>query len=191
VFACLFLFHGCAPRGRDTQQANEREIIVAPAADVGPAFEELGKKYEQETGFKVTFSFGSTGTLAKQIENGAPFDLFAAANVAFVDNLEKEGLILPDTKALYARGRITIWTLPDSPLQVTRLENLGNLDFDYLAIANPEHAPYGTAAKEVLQSAGVWDKVKSKLVFGENVRQTQQYAETGNAGIAGGPPDYA
>lgn len=184
VLACLFLFQGCASRDHDTQQANKQEIIVAAAADLAPAFEELGQKFEQETGLKVTFSFGSTGTLAKQIENGAPFDLFAAANIAFVDNLEKEGLILPDTKALYARGRITIWTLADSPLKVQRLEDLGNLGFDYLAIANPEHAPYGIAAKEALQSAGVWDRVKSKLVFGENVRQTQQYAETGNAEVA-------
>lgn len=181
VLVSLFLFHGCASRDHDT---NEREIIVAAAADLAPAFEELGKKYVQETGLKVTFSFGSTGTLAKQIENEAPFDLFAAANMSFVDDLEKEGLILPGTKASYARGRITIWTLADSPLQVTQLEDLGNLDFHYLAIANPEHAPYGTAAKEALQAVGVWDKVKSKVVSGENVPQAQQYAETGNAEVA-------
>ncbi len=159
-------------------------LTVSAAADLTPAFEEMGRKFEQETGNKVTFNFGSTGQLAQQIEKGAPVDMFAAANVAFVEELENKGLILADTKALYAQGRITIWTRADSPLNLQRLEDLIRPEVKRIAIANPEHAPYGMAAREAMQSAGVWDNVSPKLVFGENIRQTLQYAETGNVDAA-------
>jgi len=172
---------GCS---RPTPTDSRAEIIVAAAADLAPAFEELGRQFEQETGTKVTFSFGSTGTLAKQIENGAPVDLFAAANISFVDQLEHEGLIAPETKALYARGRITIWTRADSSVKIERIEDLARAEVARIAIANPEHAPYGKAAREALDSAGIWKTVAPKLVFGENVRQAMQYAETGNADAA-------
>jgi molybdate transport system substrate-binding protein len=172
---------GCS---RQTPADAKAEIIVAAAADLAPAFEELGQQFEQETGIKVTFSFGSTGTLAKQIENGAPIDLFAAANVEFIDQLEREGLILPETKAVYGRGRITIWTRADNALKIERIEDLARPEVARIAIANPEHAPYGKAAREALESAGIWKTVEPRLVFGENVRQAMQYAETGNADAA-------
>jgi molybdate transport system substrate-binding protein len=162
----------------------QKELNVAAAADLAPAFEELGRSFEQSTGIKIVFSFGSSGTLAKQLENGAPMDLYASANVSFVDGLEKKGLIISDTKALYASGRITIWTRSDSPLQIEKLEDLARPEIKKVAIANPEHAPYGTAAREALQSVGVWDAVQAKCVLGENVRQTMQYAETGNVDVA-------
>jgi molybdate transport system substrate-binding protein len=171
---------GCSRRTADPKP----EIIVAAAADLAPAFEELGRDFEQETGTAVTFSFGSTGTLAKQIENGAPVDLFAAANIDFIEQLEHEGLIVPETKALYARGRISIWTRADSPLMLERIEDLAKPEVARIAIANPEHAPYGRAAREALESAGIWKAVERKLIFGENIRQTMQYAETGNADAA-------
>jgi molybdate transport system substrate-binding protein len=176
-------FFGCS-RSTSNQQATAREIIVAAASDLTPAFDELGKKFEQATGIKVVYSFGSTGTLTQQIENGAPMDLFAAANVEYINKLERNGLIIPETKALYARGRITIWTNADSKLPIDRLEDLARPEVQRVAIANPDHAPYGVAAREALQSAGIWDSVKSKLVFGENVRQTMQYAETDNVDVA-------
>jgi molybdate transport system substrate-binding protein len=176
--------NGCIQKNGSGQRAPSPEIIVAAAADLGPAFEELGKEFEQETGIKVTFSFGSTGTLAKQIENGMPVDLFAAANIEYVDALESQGLILPETKTLYARGRITIWTRADSPLKIERLEDLAKPEIHRIAIANPEHAPYGKAAREALESVGAWKTIERKLVFGENVRQALQYAETGNADAA-------
>jgi molybdate transport system substrate-binding protein len=132
----------------NNQQAT---LTVAAAADLIPAFEELGKLYEQKTGKKVVFSFGSTGLLAKQIENGAPMDVFAAANIEFIDKLEKQNLIVPGTKVLYARGRITVWTLPDAKIKVEKLEELTNPEIKKIAIANPEHAPYGMAAQEAMQ----------------------------------------
>jgi molybdate transport system substrate-binding protein len=171
---------GCARRA----PAARAEIIVAAAADLAPAFEELGRQFERDTGTRVTFSFGSTGMLAKQIENGAPVDLFAAADIGFIDQLEREGLILPETKALYARGRITIWTRSDAVPKIERIEDLAEPGIARIAIANPEHAPYGRAAREALESAGIWKAVEPKLVYGENIRQTMQYAETGNADAA-------
>jgi molybdate transport system substrate-binding protein len=157
---------------------------VSAAADLTPAFEELGPLFEQETGIKVTFNFGSTGQLTQQIEQGAPVDVFAAANVSFVEALEQKNLIIPETKALYAQGRITLWTRSDNPMRLERLEDLARPEVQHLAIANPEHAPYGVAARDALQSVGVWERVTSKLVFGENVRQTLQYAEAGNVDAA-------
>ncbi len=181
LLVSTFVTFGCS---RGAPADPKPEIIVAAAADLAPAFEELGRKFEQATGTMVTFSFGSTGTLAKQIENGAPVDLFAAANIEFIEQLERKGLIVPETKALYARGRISIWMRTDSALKVERIEDLAKPEVARIAIANPEHAPYGKAAREALESVGIWKAVEPKLVYGENVRQTMQYAETGNADAA-------
>jgi molybdate transport system substrate-binding protein len=162
----------------------EARLTVSAAADLMPAFQQLGTLFERETGVPVDFNFGSTGQLARQIEQGAPVDLFAAANVDFVDRLERQGLILPDTRALYARGRLALWTRADSPLRISRIEELAGPEVRRVAIASPDHAPYGIAAREALQAAGVWDAVRPRLVFGENVRQTLRYAETGNVDAA-------
>lgn len=184
VLAALFSF-ACRPSGSPAQPGQPAsEMTVSAASDLTPAFEELGQLFERESGVKVKFNFGSTGQLTQQIEQGAPVDLFAAANAQFIDELERKNLILPDTKALYAQGRITIWTRADSPLRIERLEDLTRADVRKIAIANPEHAPYGVAAREALQSAGVWQTIQPKLVFGENIMQTMQYAETGNVDAA-------
>lgn len=160
------------------------ELTVAAASDLTPVFEELGREFESATKTKVVFVFGSTGMLTRQIENGAPFDLFAAANVSYIDELEQKGLIIPDSKVVYARGRITLWTANESPVRFQGIEDLARPEFQRIAIANPDHAPYGLAAKQALQSAGVWDRVQPKLVYGDNVRQTLQYAQTGNVEVA-------
>ena len=160
------------------------ELTVAAASDLTPVFEELGREFESATKTKVVFVFGSTGMLTRQIENGAPFDIFAAANVSYIDQLEQKGLIIPDSKAVYARGRITLWTANESPVRFQGIEDLARPEIQRIAIANPDHAPYGLAAKQALQSAGVWDRVQSKLVYGDNIRQTLQYAQTGNVEVA-------
>lgn len=160
------------------------ELTVAAAADLTQAFEELGREFEAANKTKVVFVFGSTGMLTRQIENGAPMDLFAAANVDYVNQLEQQGLIIPGTKALYARGRITMWTTADSALNLQTIADLRRPEVKRIAIANPDHAPYGLAAQQALQKAGMWDEVKPKLVYGENIRQTLQYAETGNVDVA-------
>lgn len=165
-------------------QSKPSELSVAAAADLIAAFEELGREFESSRKIKVTFSFGSSGLLARQIENGAPMDIFAAASIDFIDQLEKKGFVIPGTKAVYARGRITLWTPKDSAVKIEKITDLASDEVKRIAIANPDHAPYGMAAREALQSAGVWDAVKPKLVYADNIRQTLQFAETGNADVA-------
>jgi len=167
---------------RITPQTNE--LHVAAAADLIPAFEEIGRQFETSHKIKVVFSFGSTGLLTRQIENGAPMDVFAAASVDFINELEQKDLIVPESKSVYARGRITLWTPKDSKLKVEKISDLASNDVKRIAIANPDHAPYGTAAREALQAVGIWDAVKEKLVYGDNIRQTLQFAETGNVDVA-------
>jgi molybdate transport system substrate-binding protein len=182
VFVCLVL--GLSGACRKSAAPSDAELHVAAASDLIPAFEEIGKEFEKTSGTKVVFSFGSTGLLTRQIENGAPMDLFAAASIDFIDQLEQKGLIVSDTKAVYARGRITLWTTQDSKLKIEKINDLTNPDVKRIAIANPDHAPYGMAARDAMQTAGIWDAVKSKLVYGDNIRQTLQFAETGNVDVA-------
>ena len=156
-------------------------LLVAAASDLQFAFSEMGPLFEEETGYQVTFTFGSTGNLTAQIENGAPYDVLAAANVSYVERLDEQGLIIPGTLQLYAQGRIVLIVNRESGLRATRLEDLLDPSIQHVAIANPAHAPYGVAAQQALENAGVWDGVREKLVFGENVAQTLQFVQTGNA----------
>ena len=186
LLAAFFLTLVCVTACKDRSPTSNRsnELTVAAASDLTPAFEELGRAFEASHQTKIVFSFGSTGLLTRQIENGAPMDLFAAANVSYIDVLEQKGLIIPDTKAIYARGRITLWTPAMSNIRLIGIEDLARPEIQRIAIANPDHAPYGLAAKQALESAGIWDRVRPKLVFGDNIRQTLQYAETGNVDVA-------
>jgi molybdate transport system substrate-binding protein len=158
-------------------------VSVAAAADLSVAFEELGKIFEARTGQKVVLSFGASGALAKQLGQGAPFDLFAAANSSFVDDAVKAGACDASTKALYARGHLVVWTRANGP-HIQTLTDLGGEAVKRISIANPEHAPYGKAAREALTRAGIWSAVESKIVQAENVRQALQFAETGNVDVA-------
>ena len=182
ILSALCLLAAC--QDSSTRSNVPGSLTVSAAADLTPAFQTLGQQFEQQTGIKVTFNFGSTGQLAQQIEHGAPIDLFAAANLSFVEELERKNFILSDTKTLYARGRIALWTRADSPHRLERMTDLARPEFKKIAIANPEHAPYGMAAREALRSHNVWETVSAKLVFGENVSQTLQYAESGNVDAA-------
>ncbi|MBI2400078.1 MAG: molybdate ABC transporter substrate-binding protein [Deltaproteobacteria bacterium] len=174
-FMLFFSFHG-------SSLAADRKLTVAGASDLSFAFREIAREFEKETAYKVVLSLGSTGMLARQIEQGAPFDAFFAANRKFVEDLEKGGFILPGTVELYAEGRLVIATRRDTGLKMTRLEDLRKNNITRIAMANPEHAPYGMAAMEALKSAGLWEELKSKLVYGENIRQALQFVESGNAG---------
>ena len=165
----------------DNQTASNEPLLVAAAADLQFAFTDLGEKFKEQTGQDVKFTFGSTGNLTTQIENGSPFDILAAANVAFVDRLKEQDLIIPDTQQLYAQGRIVLAVNREAGAQATELEDLLEPAISRVAIANPDHAPYGQAAKEALQSASIWDALQPKLVLGENVRQTLQFIQTGDA----------
>ena len=169
---------------RPVQHAGRGEVTIAAASDLTNAFEEIAREFEKATNTKVVFNFGSSGLLAKQIENGAPIDLFAAANVDYINQLEQKGLIVPETKRVYARGRIILWTSKESTIKIEKLADLTLPEVKRIAIANPEHAPYGMAARQALENALLWETVKPKLVYAENIRQALQYAQTGNVEVA-------
>ncbi|MBW4442795.1 MAG: molybdate ABC transporter substrate-binding protein [Plectolyngbya sp. WJT66-NPBG17] len=172
---------GCQPTN---QIVSSTTITVSAASSLNDAFQELGKQWEQETGNKITFSFGSTGQLAQQIERGASPDLFVAADRQQIEALDQKALIQSNTKKLYGRGRLVIWTKQDSPLTIKDLKDLTRSEVKRIAIASLDRAPYGVAAKQALESLGIWQAVQPKLVFAENIRQAQQYAETGNVDVA-------
>lgn len=149
------------------------DLIVAAASDLAPFSASL------QHGFgNVRFTLASSGSLAQQIENGAPFDVFLSANDQFVKQLVDSGKIDGSTVVIYAQGRIALWSQDGS---VHTLEDLKKPGVKHVAIANPEHAPYGMAAKAALEKSGVWPAIQSKIVYGENVRQALQFAESGNA----------
>jgi molybdate transport system substrate-binding protein len=167
-----------------TSAPTPEPLVVSAASNLILASEDLGERYEQETGQPVTFNFAASGQLAQQIDQGAPVDLFISANVAYVEELATKGRVLPDSVQVYARGRLTLWTQADSTLAVDTVSDLLNSEVGRVSIANPEHAPYGVAARQALQTAGVWEEIQPKLVLGQNVRQALQFAETGNVDAA-------
>lgn len=156
------------------------ELRVAAAANVRFAFTEIGEAFRRATGDHVTFVFGSTGLFYYQIVHGAPYDVFVAADVDHIERLRARGLIAEGSQQVYAQGRIGIGVSRGSAISVERLEDLASPAVTRIAIANPEHAPYGVAAREALISAGLWGRVRGKLVYGENVQQVLQYVESGN-----------
>ncbi len=183
LLASLCFIAGCS-RQSSTGQGNASEINVAAAANLTDAFAEVAKQFTAETGVRVVYSFGATADLARQIENGAPFDVFAAADVEHVDGLDGKGLLTPGTRALYARGRLVLWTPQGSSLSISRIEDITRADVDKIAVAKPDVAPYGRATVEALRALNLWQQVEPKIVYAQNVSQTKQFAATGNAEVA-------
>ncbi len=159
--------------------------VIAAAADLKFAVTELAAAFKSETGNEVKLSFGSTGNFATQIRQGAPFQLFMAADQKFIADLHREGFT-KDAGDLYAEGRIVLMVPHGSVLKADEaMDDLAaQLEAGRItrfAIANPEHAPYGLRAEEALRHRGLWDKVQPHLVLGENVSQAAQFALSGNA----------
>jgi molybdate transport system substrate-binding protein len=163
--------------------ASAQEITVAAAADMSAALPELVDAYTKKTGQTVKLSFGASGNLTNQIENGAPFDIFFSADEQYPQQLIKEGLASKDTLYRYAVGRLVLWIPNDSPLVLSELGIKALLDpsIKKIAIANPATAPYGRAAEATLRHYEIYDKVSSRLVVGENIRQAAQFVQSGNA----------
>jgi molybdate transport system substrate-binding protein len=157
-------------------------VTVAAASDLTYAMNEIVANFEKATGCAVRLSLGSSGNFLTQIENGAPFDVFFSADIAYPKKLEGEGLAAPGSTYLYAIGKIVLWTRKDSRVDVSRgFAVLRDPAVQKIAIANPVHAPYGRAAEEALRKSGVYDAVKDRLVLGENISQTAEFVESGNA----------
>jgi len=158
----------------------ESPLLVAAASDLAKAGPPLVEAFERSGGPKVTFSFGSSGQLAQQIRQGAPFDIYASAARSFCQSLAQDGHIQGECRLL-AIGRLVAWS---SSLELRSLSELQPGAIRQVAIANPLTAPYGKAAQEALQAAGLWDGIQSKLVYAESVAHALQMAETGNADVA-------
>jgi molybdate transport system substrate-binding protein len=157
-------------------------VTVAAASDLTYAMNEIAANFEKATGCTVRLSMGSSGNFLTQIENGAPFDVFFSADIAYPKKLEAEGLAAPGTTYLYAIGKIVLWTRKDSRVDVSKgFSVLRDPAVQKIAIANPEHAPYGRAAEEALRQSGNYDAVKNRLVLGENISQAAEFVESGNA----------
>ena len=168
-----------------TLTARAQELRVAAAADLNFALPEVAKAFEVQTGVKVSISFGSSGNFFAQIQGGAPFDVFCSADMGYPEKLAAAGQALPETLRQYASGRVVLWARNVSGFNFDRdgIRTLLDPAVKKIAIANPEHAPYGRAALAVLRKASIYDQVQSKLVLGENVSQTAQFVTSGNADV--------
>ncbi len=160
------------------------EILVAAAADLQFAMEEVADAFRKDhPGVAVKVSYGSSGNFYTQIQRGAPYDLYFSADVKYPEMLEKAGLAATPPR-LYAIGRIVLWTRRDSGFDPQRgMELLLDPAVRRVAVANPAHAPYGARARESLMHYGLWERVQPRLVFGENISQTAQFVQTGNAQV--------
>jgi len=164
-------------------RAQGKEIRVAAAADLKFAMGDLSERFEKQTGIKVHVTYGSSGNFFSQMQNGAPFDLFFSADIEYPKKLEAAGLAERGTLYEYAVGQIVIWTPANAKVDVAKHGWNALLDpsVEKIAIANPDHAPYGRAAVASLQRAGIYEQVKTKLVYGENISQAAQFVQSGNA----------
>jgi molybdate transport system substrate-binding protein len=156
-------------------------LKIAAAADLQPVLPALIDQFEKQTHKKVEASYASSATLATQILNGGPFGLFLSADLSFPQKVIAAGLGDSAEPVPYARGTLVLWARNDSPVQPLSMDSLRNPSLKTVAVANPDHAPYGRAAKAAIEKLGLADTLQGKLVVAENIAQTAQYADSGNA----------
>lgn len=156
------------------------EVQVAVAANFTAPIQAIASDFEKDTGHKLIAAYGATGQFYTQIKNGAPFEVFLAADDSTPEKLEKEGDIVPGSRFTYAIGTLALWSAKDGYVDDTG-KVLEKNQFKHLSIANPKAAPYGLAATQVLAKLGLTDKVKDKIVEGQNITQAYQFVSTGNA----------
>lgn len=166
-----------------TATTHAAEVLVAAASDLSFAIKEIAGEFERKTGHQVKVSLGSSGNFYSQITNGAPFDIFLSADIDYAKKLQDAGLAEPDSLFLYGVGRLVVWVPGGSRLDIVRLGAavLSDRSVKKIAIANPRHAPYGRAAVTALKTLGLYDRVKNKLVLGENISQAAQFVASGAA----------
>lgn len=164
-------------------QAQNSPLTIAAAADLSSALKDIAASFQKGAGIQVRLSFGASGALTQQIENGAPFDLFFSADMDYPRQLIKDNQADVASLYEYAVGKLVLWVPSDSSLDVEHqgMQALLNSSVKKISIANPQHAPYGRAAVEALKHAGLYDKLSDRLVVGENISQAAQFAESGNA----------
>lgn len=175
---------GACGRRSSSPRVPPAEIRVAAASSFGGTLEALGAAFEREGGSHVVPIFGATGALAQQIEQGLPVDVFLSADSETPARLALQGVLVADTVAPFARGILVLYAPADASVRVTTLAQLRAPGVQRIALANPDHAPFGRAAREVLTRAGLWDSLTPRLVMAENVREAFEFARTGNADVA-------
>ncbi|MCP3869871.1 MAG: molybdate ABC transporter substrate-binding protein [Gammaproteobacteria bacterium] len=163
-----------------TLPAAVAELRIAAASNFNAALESIAHRFEAQSGHRVRLSFGASGKHFAQIRNGAPFDLFFSADTKRPTLLEQEGLALPGSRFTYAVGKLVLWSPREDYIDADG-QVLDQGSFRYIAIANPRLAPYGKAARQVLQARGLWEKMRPITVRGENIGQTFQFVSSGNA----------
>jgi molybdate transport system substrate-binding protein len=177
VLAIAFLLLAC-------QLLAAQNLRVAAASDLESALPAIVSQFEKDTGQRVGLTFGSSGNFYTQIENGAPFDVFLSADIDYPRRLEAAGQAEPGTLYEYATGHIVLWTRSDSGIDLRQgLSVLTDGRVRRVAIANPEHAPYGQAAVAALRHEGLYERIRDKVVMGENISQTAQFAQSGAADV--------
>ncbi len=164
-------------------QAQTRTLNIAAAADLQPVMPALAQAYEKETGIKLQVSFGSSSALATQMINGAPQDVFLGADFSFPEQVIAAGLADEKEPVAYAEGTLVLFARKDSPIQPLSMEKLEDSRVTRIAVADEFHAPYGRAAYAAMNWLKIADKLKPKLVTAENVAQTAQFVESGNAQV--------
>jgi molybdate transport system substrate-binding protein len=179
---CAAALLGACDARRDPESA--ARLIVAAAANLTDVFGEVGRAFKAKTGVGVVFSYGSTAQLAQQIDNGAPFDLFAAADTTHVDSLVSARKLTGDSRAVYALGQLALWIPNGEKNGIRELKDLAAQPVRYIAVAQPELAPYGQASLEALMNARLWEAVQPKLVYATSISQAKQLAASGNADAA-------
>lgn len=165
--------------------ARADDLRVAAAANLQKIFTEaLIPAFQKKTGATVTPTFGATKQLALQLGQGAPFDVFVAADTVTVNKLAAQGLIVPGSTRVYALGRLVLWTRRDAKAHPRKIQDLANPAYRKIALANPATAPYGLASQQSFAKAGLTASVTPRLVQAENINQALQFAQSGNADIA-------
>ncbi len=185
VVACVLLGGSLACSAPAGTGSGRTSIRLAAASDLQAALGELTARFSASHAVDVFVSYGSSGTFFTQLVNGAPYDMFLSADVAYPKRLADRGLAVSGSEFTYAIGRIVVWVPASSPLAVERsgLATLAADSVKRVSIANPEHAPYGRAAVAAMQHAGIYDRIRPKLVLGENIAQALQFVQSGAADV--------
>lgn len=171
-------------QGEAAKPADGAPLRIAGAANLVKAMEEIVPRFEKETGARVDFIPGSSGKLAAQLKEGAPFDLFMSANVKFVDEATGSGECLADSKKVYARGHLVVWSKDGAEHEPpAKLDGLADKKYETIALAQPDQAPYGAAAKAALEKLGTWKTIEKRVIYGTNIEDTMKLVESGNAEV--------
>ena len=177
ILCAAAILGGCSSHAPESAA----KLTVAAAANLTDVFGEIGRVFKTKTGTEVIFSYGSTAELAQQIENGAPFDLFVSADTEHVDSLVSAQKLTRDSRAVYALGQLALWVPNGDKTGIRELKDLVSSQIHFIAVAQPELAPYGKAAIETLKNARLWETLQPKIVYANSISMAKQMATTGNA----------